>query len=94
MHDEHDRVAGKRGATRLDFALLPRFYDRHGRAHGAGAKLPDPVVQLVAEQVRVPASQLGCTTATADRSSATGRRSGRHFGSRECSVEDTGKLTG
>jgi len=42
LDDERTLVAGKRGATRLGFALLLKFYTRHGRFP---ARAPD--VRLV-----------------------------------------------
>ena len=36
LTDERDLVAGKRGPTRLGFALLLKFYTRHGRFPAAG----------------------------------------------------------
>ncbi|MCA1696808.1 MAG: DUF4158 domain-containing protein [Actinobacteria bacterium] len=43
LDDERTLVAGKRGATRLGFALLLKFYTRHGRFPAAGADLPGAV---------------------------------------------------
>ena len=51
--DELRQVAGKRGATRLGFALLLKFYARHGRFprgccrtvdYGAGAGAVDGAI--------------------------------------------------
>ncbi|UQX13220.1 DUF4158 domain-containing protein [Candidatus Mycobacterium methanotrophicum] len=51
--DELELVSGKRGATRLGFALLLRFYVECGRfPHGRG-EIPDAAVEYVARQVGV-----------------------------------------
>src|ERR1700751_2027903 len=52
------QVAGKRGATRLGFSLLLKFYARHGRFPRGRGELPDEAVAYVARQVGVPASDL------------------------------------
>ena len=52
-------VAGKRGPTRLAFALLLKFYTRRGRFPRSRGELPDEAVAYVARQVKVPASDLG-----------------------------------
>ncbi len=36
LDDDQELVAGKRGATRLGFALLLKFYTRHGRFPAGG----------------------------------------------------------
>jgi hypothetical protein len=36
LDDELELVAGKRGATRWGFALLLKYYTRHGRFPGGG----------------------------------------------------------
>ena len=55
LDDERTLVAGKRGATRLGFALLLKFYTRHGRFPAGGSDLPDAAVEFVARQVQVTA---------------------------------------
>ena len=59
LDDERTLVAGKRGATRLGFALLLKFYTRHGRFPAAGADVPGAVVEFVARQVQVAAAEFG-----------------------------------
>jgi hypothetical protein len=44
-------VAGKRGPTRLAFALLLKFYTRCGRFPRGRGELPDEAVAYVARQV-------------------------------------------
>jgi len=53
LDDERTLVAGKRGATRLGFALLLKSYTRHGRFPATGSDLPGAVVEFVARQVQV-----------------------------------------
>ena len=57
--DELGQVVGKRGATRLGFALLLKFFSRMGRFPRGRGELPDEAVAYVARQVGVPASDLG-----------------------------------
>ena len=58
-------VAGKRGPTRLAFALLLKFYTRRGRFPRGRGELPDEAVAYVARQVKVPAFDLGLYECTA-----------------------------
>ncbi len=58
LEDERELVAGKRGATRLGFALLLKFFTRHGRFPRGGVDLPGEVVAFVAKQVQVEPSNL------------------------------------
>jgi Domain of unknown function (DUF4158) len=48
----------KRGATKLGFALLLKFYTRYGQFPAGRSDLPDEAVDFVAGQVNVPASEL------------------------------------
>jgi len=59
LDEERDLIAGKRDATRLGFAILLKFYTQHGRFPRGRSELPDDVVEHVAKQVRVPASEPG-----------------------------------
>jgi len=59
LKDERELVAGKRGPTRLGFALLLKFYAQAGRFPRGRAELDDDAVAFVARQVGVPASDLG-----------------------------------
>ena len=43
LEDERALVDGKRAATRLGFALLLKFYTRHGRSPAGDAELPGAV---------------------------------------------------
>ena len=59
LAEERDLVAGKRGATKLGFALLLKFFTQHGRFPRGRSELPDQVVRFVARQVEVPAGGRG-----------------------------------
>ena len=90
--DELGQVAGKRGATRLGFSLLLKFYARHGRFPRGRGELPDEAVAYVARQVGVPASDLGFYEWDG-RTVEYHRAQVRKFlGFRECTVADAEKL--
>jgi hypothetical protein len=93
LGDEQDLVAGKRGATRLGFALLLKFYVRHGRFPRGRGELPDPVVRFVADQVKVPAAELGLYERSGRTVEFHRSQIRTHLGFGECSVEDAEKLT-
>jgi Domain of unknown function (DUF4158) len=50
---ERELVSGKRGATRLGFALLLRFYTERGRFPRGRGEIPDAAVEYIARQVGV-----------------------------------------
>lgn len=81
LGDEQELVAGKRGATRLGFALQLKFYARHGRFPSGRAEFPGEVVDFVARQVNVPASELGFMSGRSGRRGITRRRSTGIWGS-------------
>ncbi len=58
MGDELNLVAGKRGATKLGFALLLRFYTERGRFPRGRGEIPDAAVDYVARQVAVGATEI------------------------------------
>ena len=58
LGDERELVAGKRGPTRLGFALILKFYAGYGRFPAGRSELSDEVIAFVAKQVKVPASRL------------------------------------
>jgi hypothetical protein len=74
LDDEKALIAGKRGPTRLGFALLLKFYTRHGRFPAGRSEFPDEVVAFVARQVKIPAADLGFMSGLAARSSTTATR--------------------
>ena len=48
LDGDHELVAGKRGTSRLAFALMLKFYARHGRFPDSDGDLPGKVVEFVA----------------------------------------------
>lgn len=77
---------------KLGFAVLLKFYGQHGRFPRGRAELADQAVRFVADQVGVPASELGLygwTGRTVERHRSQVRE---HLGFRECSVEDADRL--
>jgi hypothetical protein len=92
LEDERPLLSGKGGAGLLGTALLLKFSVGHGRFPRGRSELPDEVVRFVADQVKVPASELGLYDwdgRTIERHRAQVRQ---HLGFRECSVEDAEKL--
>lgn len=86
--DELERSRAKRGVNGLGFALLWKFFLQHARFPRGRAELPDGVVDFVARQLRVPASELGLYE-------WSGRSIERHrseirllLGFRECTLAD------
>ncbi len=52
-------IANKSGATRLGFALLVKFFEIDARFPGGVDEIPVSAIEFVAEQVKVPAAELG-----------------------------------
>jgi TnpA family transposase len=91
--DELGQVAGKRGATRLGFSLLLKFYTRHGR-FPRRTEVPGDAVTYVARQVGVDAAEFAFYDWDG-RTVEYHRAQVRKFlGFRECSVSDAEKLAG
>jgi len=93
LDDERPLLSGKGGAGLLATAVLLKFYLRHGRFPRGRGELPDEVVGFVADQVDVPAAEIGLYDwegRTIERHRSQIRQ---HLGFRECSVEDANKLT-
>src|SRR6266849_4834839 len=93
LEDERPLVAGKRGATRLGFALLLKFYTREGRFPRGRSELPYDAVDFVAKQVQVPASDLGFYEWDGRTIESHRSQIRQHLGFRECTVADAEKLT-
>ncbi|MGH3436958.1 MAG: DUF4158 domain-containing protein [Sciscionella sp.] len=90
--DELGQVSGKRGATRLGFALVLKFYTWQGRFPRGRGELPDEAVAYVARQVGVPAADLAFYD-WSGRTLEYHRAQIRKFlGFRECTVADADKL--
>ncbi|PZS39858.1 MAG: Tn3 family transposase, partial [Pseudonocardiales bacterium] len=95
MLDE-DRVllAGRRGATALGFAVLLKYYSRHGRFPRGRSDVADDVVAFIAGQLGVDASDLGFYE-WAGRTIEYHRAQIRdHLGYRVATVADQEELTG
>ncbi|MFI7114817.1 Tn3 family transposase [Nonomuraea sp. NPDC050227] len=93
LEDEMVLISGKRGATRLGFALLLKFYTQHGRFPRGRAELPAEVVEHVARQMKVPAADLGLYEWNGSTIEYHRTQIRAHLGYRMCSVADADKLT-
>ncbi|NSL42752.1 DUF4158 domain-containing protein [Streptomyces sp. 8P21H-1] len=82
-----------RGATRLGFAVLLKFYTQYGRFPRGRVELAGEAVEFVARQVQVPASELGFHDWTARTVEYHRAQIREHLGFRECSVADAERLT-
>src|SRR4051812_45711622 len=80
LDEERELIAGKRGATRLGFAILLKFYTRHGRFPRGRSELADEVVSMWPSRSRCPPRSSASTSGLVPRSSTTGGRSGRTWG--------------
>ncbi len=89
--DELEQLSGRRGATKLGFALLLRFYAVHGMFLSGRSDLPDQAVAHVARLVDVPASDFGFYEWDGRTIKAHRADIRRYFGFRECSVADADK---
>ena len=65
---ERDLISGKRGATRLGFALVLKFYTRYGRFPRGPAELPDEVVEHLPGRFRFRRPTSGSMSGRAARS--------------------------
>jgi len=86
LEDERGLIAGKRGATRLGFALLLKFYTREGRFPRGRSELPDDAVDFVGRQVKVPAADLGLYEWAGRTIESHRSQIRQHLGFRECTV--------
>jgi len=93
LEDEQQLVAGKRGATRLGFALLLKFYTRSGRFPRGRSELPQEAVDFVARQMKVPAGDLGFYEWSGSTIEYHRAQIRQHLGYRECGVADAERLT-
>jgi hypothetical protein len=93
LKDEQALVSGKRGATRLGFAVLLKFYTHYGRFPRNRAELPGEAVEFVARQVQVLAPELESYDWTGRTVEYHRAQIREHLGFRECSVADAEKLT-
>jgi hypothetical protein len=94
LDDERELIAGKRGPTRLGFALLLKFYTWAGRFPRDRGELADEAVAFVARQIGVDAAELGFYDWSGRTIEYYRAQIHAHLGFRECSVTDADKLTG
>ncbi|MFE5940830.1 DUF4158 domain-containing protein [Streptomyces sp. NPDC056470] len=92
LKDEQALVSGKRGATRLGFAVLLKFYTQYGRFPRGRFELSGAAVEFVAGQVQVPASELDAYERSGVIEYHRAQIRG-HLGFRERSVADADKRT-
>jgi TnpA family transposase len=91
--DEPRLIDGKRGPTRLGFAILLRFYSERGRFPRGRAEIPDEAIEYVARQVGVERTEIAFydwSGRTIEYHRAQIRRA---LGFRECTVADADALT-
>ncbi|MEU4516699.1 DUF4158 domain-containing protein [Nonomuraea wenchangensis] len=93
LDEERDLVAGKRGATRLVFAILLKFYTQYGPFPRGRSELPDQVVEHVAKQVQVLASELGFYEWSGSTIEYHRNQIRTHLGFRTCTTADATKET-
>ncbi|MEU5943672.1 DUF4158 domain-containing protein [Micromonospora sp. NPDC047548] len=91
LDDERELIAGKRGPTRLGFALLLKFYTLVGRFPRGRGELPDEAVEFVGRQVGVEPSELGQYEWTGSTIAYHRAQVRSHLGFRECSVDRRGE---
>jgi Domain of unknown function (DUF4158) len=91
--NEPELVAGKRGPTRLGFALLLRFYTERGRFPRGRGEFPDAAVEHGARQVGVPSAELAFYEWSGRTIEFHRHQIRRALGFRECVVADADKLT-
>lgn len=58
LDGEMEQVGAKRGAARLGFALLLKYFTRYGRFPRGRSELHDDAAEFVARQVGVPAADM------------------------------------
>lgn len=91
LDEEMNLLTGRRGPTKLGFALMLKFHQLHGRFLRGRAELSDDAVDYVVRAVKVPASDLAFYEWDG-RTSKDHRTDIRTFtGFRECGVDDAEK---
>ncbi|GAB0107311.1 Tn3 family transposase [Nocardia sp. JMUB6875] len=91
--DEPELIGGKRGTTRLGFAILLRFYTERGRFPRGRAEIADEAIDYVARQVGVERTEIAFyewSGRTIEYHRAQIRKA---LGFRECTVADADELT-
>ncbi|WP_329416167.1 DUF4158 domain-containing protein [Nocardia vinacea] len=89
---EPDMVATKRGAAKLGFGLMLRFYTERGRFPRGRAEIPDAAVDYVARQVGVERTEIAFYDFTGRTSKAHRAQIRESLGFRECSVADAEEI--
>ncbi|WP_250214369.1 DUF4158 domain-containing protein [Acrocarpospora catenulata] len=92
LDEERDLIAGKRGATRLTFVILLKFYTRYGRFPRGRGELSDEAVEHVAKQVNVAASELASYEWSGSTIEYHRSQIRAHLGFRTCTAADADKL--
>ncbi len=93
LDDERTLVDVKHGARKLAFALLLKFYTRHGRFPTGASELPGAAVEFVARQLRVAPTDIGSYEWAGRSIERHWAQIREHLGFRECSVADAEQLT-
>jgi Tn3 transposase DDE domain/Domain of unknown function (DUF4158) len=91
--NELELVAGKRGATKLGFALMLRFYTEHGRFPRGRGEIPDNAVEYVARQVEVARTEIAFYEWSGRTNRFHRNQIRGSLGFRECSVTDADAAT-
>ncbi|MCK9897196.1 DUF4158 domain-containing protein [Frankia sp. AgB32] len=92
LDDERELIAGKRGPTRLGFAVMLKFFTQLGRFPRGRGEVPDEAVEYVARQVGVEPGDLGFYEWTGRTIKYHRVQIREHLGFRECSVADADTL--
>lgn len=93
LDDELELVAGKRGATRLGFALLLKYYTWQGWFPRGRAEFPDEAVAFVARRRKVSAADFGLYEWPGRTIEYHRAQICEHLGFRVCSMQGAEKLT-
>lgn len=93
LGDENDLVAGKRGGTRLAFALQLKFYTLNRRFPVGPEDFTADEVEFVARQVRVERERLVDHDWVGRTARHHQMQIRQYLGVRECSVADADRLT-
>jgi len=93
LEDDWRLVGNKRGATRLGFALLLKFFEHEARFPEHVGEFPHTVVEYVASQVGVDPSEFGSYDWSARTIRYHRARIREHFGFREATRADEGRFS-
>jgi hypothetical protein len=92
LGDELNLVAGKRGATKLGFALLLRFYTERGQFPRGRGEIPNAAVDYVARQVGVNPTEIAFYEWSGRTIEFHRAQIRKALGFRECIVADADAL--